>query len=237
MLGGLKKGIEHMSKKKNSIGPIRITVMLIGSICAISGLEHGFFECLQGNTEPQIHMVSGKPMIYAIGDSIRFWKYGFEYAYTVIPNFFITGMTTMTISLAALIVALKFIGTRFGWAAFIMLSILQYLTGGGAAQVSLAVIVGLLGALDGRRLAFVKKLLPRKAITILAKIWPVVLTVFCAIFIHSFITAIFGFLYWVSDDNVKLSVQFGMLYAMMVILPFLLVSVLTREYLSNEITI
>ena len=67
----------------------------IGTICGLSGLEHGCFEILQGNIVPVIHSVSGRPMIYAIGDANRFWAYGFEYAYTIIPNYLITGILAM----------------------------------------------------------------------------------------------------------------------------------------------
>jgi hypothetical protein len=45
----------------------RIMASTIGVICGLSGLEHGFFEILQGNIVPEIHSISGRPMIYAIG--------------------------------------------------------------------------------------------------------------------------------------------------------------------------
>ena len=92
----------------------RILATTIGVICGISGLEHGFFEALQGNVTPVIRMVSGKPMIYAIGDANRFWQYGFEYAYTVIPNFLITGILAMIAGLLVITWSAGFIQKKIG---------------------------------------------------------------------------------------------------------------------------
>lgn len=56
----------------------KILTATIGVICGISGLEHGFFETLQGNIAPKFHIINGSRMIYAIEDAQRFWKYGYE---------------------------------------------------------------------------------------------------------------------------------------------------------------
>lgn len=51
----------------------------------LAGIEHGFFELLQGNVAPNDMMID------AIGPGQRFWEYGVERALTIIPNFFFNG--------------------------------------------------------------------------------------------------------------------------------------------------
>jgi len=121
----------------------RTMASTIGVICGLSGLEHGFFEILQGNITPEIHSISGRQMIYAIGEANRFWANGFEYAYTIIPNYLITGILVMIVSLLVIVWSALFIDKKAGWLVLILLSFLQYLVGGGAAQLGPAVIVGL----------------------------------------------------------------------------------------------
>ena len=120
----------------------RVTASTIGVICGISGLEHGFFEVIQGYVPAVFHMISGKPLIYAIGDANRFWRYGFEYAYTVIPNYLMTGILALVISTLVIIWSAGFMQRKVGWLVFILLSMIQYLVGGGAAQLGPAILVG-----------------------------------------------------------------------------------------------
>jgi len=61
----------------------------LGVVFGLSGLGHGIFETLQGNTP-----TSGQ-MIYAIGEGQRFWTHGYEPAFTVIPNFLLTGIAAI----------------------------------------------------------------------------------------------------------------------------------------------
>ena len=110
----------------------RTIAATIGVICGLSGLEHGFFEILQGNVAPEIHNISGRPMIYAIGDANRFWPYGFEYAYTIVPNYLVTGILAMIASLLVIVCSARYMQTKPGWLLFLLLSVLQYLTGSQA---------------------------------------------------------------------------------------------------------
>jgi len=64
-----------------NLNATHITVAIVGILCGISGIEHGFFETLQGNTVPN------KLLISAIGPANRFWPGGTETALTIIPNF------------------------------------------------------------------------------------------------------------------------------------------------------
>ncbi len=85
----------------------RIIVAVIGVLLGIAGMEHGFFEVLQGNT-PTDGLI-----IQAIGDAHQMWFYGTEEAFTVIPNFLITGIVAMVVGLAIIIWSVGFIQTQY----------------------------------------------------------------------------------------------------------------------------
>ena len=145
-------------------------VLAFGIWCGVSGLEHGLFEVMQGSTAPEIHLVSGHPMIHAIGEANRFWEYGVEYAYTVIPNFLGTGILAMVSGLFVVIWSAAFVQKRFGWLVFMVASIAQCMVGGGAAQVGGAVMTGLLGACIDRPLPW-WRIVPCAVRRVLAAPW------------------------------------------------------------------
>lgn len=74
----------------------RINVTTIGVIFGLGGMTHGFAETLQGNTP------TGGLFINAIaaGSSWTRWSEGGEGAFTVIPNFLLTGILAMLAGLA-----------------------------------------------------------------------------------------------------------------------------------------
>ena len=210
----------------------RILTSTIGVICGISGLEHGFFEALQGNVTPVIHMVSGKPMIYAIGDANRFWRYGFEYAYTVIPNYLISGFLAMIAGLLVITWSAGFIQKKIGWLVFLLLSIFQYLVGGGAAQFGPAMVVGIVAIWINHPLKWPRTVFPHRLRQALARPWSGLLVLFAIVFSHSIITAVFGFFYGVKDPNIINQIMWGALYFMIALLPFVIVSALAHDSLE-----
>jgi hypothetical protein len=216
-------------KTRYSHNPIRIVVICIGCLCALSGIEHGFFEMLQGSQRIEIHNIDGHQYIFAIGESIRFWKYGFEYAYTIIPNYLLTGIITICISILLIYWTLTRVQLKLGWLVFIVLSILQYLTGGGAAQLGLAILVGLFAILINKQFILIGKL-PILVTKMLINSWPIWLIIFVVIFLQSIVTAIFGFLYWIHDADKIIKVQFSMIYIMLSIFAILILSTLFKTH-------
>ena len=212
---------------------VRVLTSTIGVICGISGLEHGFFEALQGNVTPVIHMVSGKPMIYAIGEANRFWQFGFEYAYTVIPNLLITGILAIIAGLLVVTWSAGFIQKKIGWLVFLLLSTIQYVVGGGAAQFGPAIVVGLVAILINHPLKWPRTLFPKRLRQVLARPWLGLLVVFAFVFCHSIVTAVFGFFYGVKDPNMINQVIWGALYFMIALLPFVIVSALAHDSLET----
>jgi hypothetical protein len=103
----------------------RIIVTTIGVIFGFGGIDHGFFEFLQGNTP------TNGLIIQAIGEGQRFWVEGTEEAFTIIPNFLISGILSMAIGLAIIIWSLWFIHSPHGRTVFLGLFIILFLVGGG----------------------------------------------------------------------------------------------------------
>ena len=119
---------EVLDKEKSSfynLNATRVIVTTIGVIFGFGGFNHGFFEFLQGNT-PTDGLI-----IQAIGEAQRFWALGTEEAFTIIPNFLISGLLSMVLGLTVVIWSLWFIQTTHGRTVFLVLFILLFLVGGG----------------------------------------------------------------------------------------------------------
>jgi hypothetical protein len=69
-------------------GP-RIIAGTMGVMLGLAGLDHGIFEILQGN------MPTGGLLIQAIGDAQQIWFHSREEAFTLIPNFLLTGLAAV----------------------------------------------------------------------------------------------------------------------------------------------
>jgi hypothetical protein len=76
----------------------RMNVIALAVLLAISGMmAHGLFEVLQG------YSPTDGLIIQAIGEEQRLWYYGSEGAFAIIPNFLLTGLSAMTVSLFIII--------------------------------------------------------------------------------------------------------------------------------------
>ena len=108
----------------------RIIATTIGVFFGLlSGVNHGIFEILQGNTPTNGLVIS------AIGEAQRFWLEGHEPAFTIIPNFMITGILSIIVGLAIVIWSIWFLPTKNGRRVYLGLFILSSLVGGGIGQV------------------------------------------------------------------------------------------------------
>jgi hypothetical protein len=205
---------------------MRLMVSTIGSLCGAAGLEHGFFEILQGNAVPIGNDIN------ALGEATRFWRFSFEYAYTIIPNFLITGVVAMILSTAVVVCSLFFIQKKLGWLAFLLFSVLQYLTGGGKAFFGLMIVAGLLASRIDKPQKVWRAVLPQKVRELMGKPWSILLILFSLTFIQSTITAIFGFLYWVTDQEAVFRAQWNMLIPLIGLFLLCTISVVSRESLE-----
>lgn len=185
----------------------KIIVSTIGVILAIAGMEHGFFEILQGNTPTE------GLIIQAIGDEQQMWLYGTEEAFTIIPNFLITGILAIIVSLAIIIWSIRYLQTRHGAAVFLALFVILFLVGGGiAAQVVFVPITWAVATRINKPLNFWRRVLPENGRSHLAKLWPVFLSIGLVSFAIGLAIAIFGYIPNISDPEIIINICWAFIF-------------------------
>ncbi len=131
------------------------------------------------------------------------WVYGTEDAFTLIPNFLITGILAMTLSLAIMIWCIRFIHKKNGPRIFILLCFLLFLVGGGVAQVVGFILVWAMATQINSPLTWWRKTLPESARRRLAPMWPFSLTISSLLFLMALEIAIAGFVPGVNNPEQK----------------------------------
>ena len=180
-----------MKKEKSfwdNLNATHVTATTIGVFFGLfSGVNHGVFEMLQGN----------KPtdgfFIYAIGEEQRFWPLASEGAFTVIPNFLLTGIVSILVGVAIIIWSIWFLPSRHGRSVFLGLFILSFLVGGGIGQVAFFIPAWAFATRMGKPLTWWRNVLPRRSWPFLSKLWPVTLGLATAVMLVGLEMAIFGY--------------------------------------------
>jgi hypothetical protein len=173
----------------------RITIATLGVIFGLSGMTHGFFETLQGN------MPTDGLFIAAIGEAHRFWVHGSEYAFTVIPNFLVTGLLAMTVGLAIIIWSVGFVHWKHGSLVLLLLFILLFLVGGGVAQAIFFFLICAVATRINSSLTWWRKVLPVGVRQILARLWPWSLIIGSLLMLNALAIAVFGSVPGVNDPD------------------------------------
>jgi len=144
----------------------RITASIIGVLLGIAGLvNHGFFEVLQGNTPTNGFFIE------AIGEANRFWIHGTEAAFTIIPNFLVTGICVILVSLAIILWSVKYIQVKYGATVFLSLLILLTFVGGGIGFIVLFLPTWAYATRINKSLDWWKNILPARLRKALSKLW------------------------------------------------------------------
>jgi hypothetical protein len=182
-----QKMSDHRSFFDN-LNATRVIATSIGVFFGLfSGVNHGFFEILQGNKPTR------GPLIDAIGEAQRFWPLGGEPAFTLIPNFLITGIASIVVGVAIVIWSIWFLPTRHGRTVFLGLFILSFLVGGGIGQVAFFIPAWAFATRMGKPLAWWRKVLPRSTWPFLSRLWIVALVLAGVAILIGLEMAIFGF--------------------------------------------
>ena len=169
-----------------NLNATRVIVTTIGVIFGVAGFNHGFFEFLQGNTP------TGGLFIHAIGDAQRFWPQGTEDAFTIIPNFMITGILAMLLGVTIIIWSLRFIQEPYGPTGFLVLFILLFLVGGGIGQIAFFIPAWAFATRMNKPLTWWRNVLPRSTWPFLSKLWIITLALSSIIVLIGLEIAIFG---------------------------------------------
>lgn len=211
-----------------SINATHIIVSTVGILCGISGIEHGFFETLQGNVAPT------SLLIEAIGPANRFWPGGTETAMTVIPSYLVTGILAMLAGVLVIIWSADFVQRKYGSGVFFLLSLFQFLVGGGFAQIFLVLMVTLAATQINAPWKGWRILMPGFLRRFFGRTWLFFLVVFVITLLGSMFAAIFGFIPMVSSlftitasDMTRFLYSLG--YFMLVLLPLTILTGLAHD--------
>jgi hypothetical protein len=174
----------------------RIIVSTLGVLVGIGSIDHGLLETVQG-CKPTPGLI-----VNALGAGYRWtvWKQGGEGAFTLIPNFLVTGIIATLLGVVMILWALCFIQKKHGPAVFLLLGIASFLTGGGIAQVVLFTIVWGLATRIRSPLTFWRWLIPPLMRPALVCLWPWTLTAATILFLAALEIAIFGYVPGISNQ-------------------------------------
>jgi len=118
------------SLSKRQTGATRVIASTLGALVGLAGMEHGFFEVLQGSVK------TNGLVIDAIGPAQKMWIGATEPALTIVPNFFVSGIFAMIVGLLVTIWAVGFVQRKYGPLILLLISIMLFLVGGALPQYS-----------------------------------------------------------------------------------------------------
>jgi hypothetical protein len=208
----------------------KVVASTLGVLVGLAGIEHGYFELLQGNTTPD------NIMINAIGPAQRFWEHGTERALTIIPNFTVTGILAIVFGLLVLTWAGVYIDRKHGAGVLMLLSTTLWLVGGGFAPIFMSILASVTATRINKPLNWWSQHLSPKVRDSLAKLWPWSVIVFVLLFLVSVEIAIFGYpLVWFFGAEVSYAIQTTLAFISVGLMPVAIVTAFAHDLkLSSE---
>lgn len=180
----------------NPTNAMRIVASVTGILVGLTGFEHGLFEVLQGNISMRVGVID------AIGPTQRLWENGTEPAFTLVPNFLVTGILAMFVGLMIMIWSFAYIDRKNGAWILVLLSVAVFLVGGGFSPLVLAVIPVIAATQIDKPLTRWRSHLLSRVLDILAGLWKWVFTTFVILCLLALIVAIFGYpVLWFMDAD------------------------------------
>ncbi len=166
----------------------KLNVSIIGSIFGLSGINHGLFEILQGNFK------TPGMFIMAIGEKQKMWLHGNEPAFTIIPNFLLSGIFSVIIGLLIIIWSVKYVQNKHGSFILFGLFITLLLIGGGVAQVLFFPWICIMASKINKVVKDKSKIKEYFFLNKISKAWPIFLTLSSCLLVFALLTATFGLL-------------------------------------------
>lgn len=176
---------------------------------AVAGFEHGLFEALQGSTP------TNGFFIQAIEKTTQRWAYGGEDALTIIPNFLVTGIASISVSVFIIIWSVLLVHRRHGPAVLLLLFVLLTLVGGGIGFIPFFIVTWAYATRINKPLIWWKKKLPRMAFPSIGSIWPYTLGAAVVCWGIAIEIAIMGYFPGQSDAKILLAIVWAFLLAAM----------------------
>lgn len=183
------------SSRGREVNGTKAVATALGVCVGVSGLDHGFFEALQGNT-PTPGLI-----VQAIGPGQRMWVYGTEEAFTLVPNFLLTGILAIVVGLLTIVWSVGWIDRPNGSRGLLLLGGLMFLVGGGIGMLVFLMVGWQVARRIHRPLAWRPSFLPRAMGGILSRSWPGLVVVGFACYAFALEVAIVGFVPGVPDAD------------------------------------
>lgn len=184
----------------------RINVSTLGVIFGLSGITHGVAEILQGNTPTGGRLINA----IAAGSGWTRWSAGGEAAFTLIPNFLLTGILAVLVGLTIIVWSLGFVHRRHGATIYLLLFVLLFLVGGGIAQVAFFLPAWAVATRIHAPLTWWRRTLTPRLRGGLARVWSALLIVASVLIVTTLVIAIFGFIPGVPDLERILSIMLSL---------------------------
>lgn len=183
-----------------------VTTTVVSVMLAIAGFVHGLFEALQGNKATEGNLIQ------AIGSELRWWKYGTEEAFTILPNYLVTGIAAMLVSVFIIAWSVKYVQTRRGSAVLLFSFILLTLVGGGLGFIPFYLVTWAYSTRKNNLLGWWESFIPETSRIFLARTWKFSLFVFSVSWIIALEIAIFGFFPGKTDAEKLLTTCWSFLF-------------------------
>ena len=194
---------------RREVNGTRTVAAALGVCVGVSGLDHGFFEALQGNT------ATPGLIVQAIGPAQRMWIHGTEEAFTLVPHFLLTGILAIAVGLLTIVWSIGFIDRPNGSRILLMLGGLLFLVGGGIGMLVFLLFGWAVARRIHRPLTSWLSVLPAGVCRILSMAWPGLVGVGLALYAFSLEVAIVGVVPGVSDPEQALVICWSALLAML----------------------
>lgn len=149
----------------------RTVATWLGIAAGIAGIEHGYFEILQGNVQPDSIVIQsiGPPCVPE-----EIWN-ACEPAMTIVPNYLVTGILAVLIGLLVVVWSLFFLQRKYGGLVLILLSVALLLFGGGFFPPLIGLVAGIAGTKINKPISSAR---PGSIARFAAKLWPWPLVIF-----------------------------------------------------------
>ena len=180
-----------------------------GVLVGIGSIDHGLLECLQGSRPTPGLIVNA----LGPGNSWTVWKQGGEAAFTLVPNFLVTGIIASALGILMIIWSLRALQLRHGPTVFLLLGVTSFLAGGGVAQILLFTMTWGVATRIGASLTFWRWLIPASLCSPVGRLWPWTLCGSILLFFGALEIAVLGYVPGVSDQAELLHISWKILVA------------------------
>ncbi len=187
----------------------RINVTTVGVIFGLSGITHGCSETLQGNTPTNGFLINA----IAAGSPWTRWIDGGEGAFTLVPNFLLTGMLAMLVGLAIIVWSLRFVHKPRGPLVYLLLFVLLFLVGGGVGQVIFFIPAWAVATQIHCLPTWWQQVLPNRLRRVLANAWPWLLGIASLAIVTALAISIWGYFPGIDDMERLLNLTLSMVGA------------------------